>query len=122
VVPLHLFIAFPPLLAPTVGGRLGRRILTPVATIVTPDTILRWHRQLIARKWTSHRRRPGRPSVLLEIRLLVVRMASENPSWGDTRIQGALKNLGHRVARSTVATILKEVGHRVMSGRRRGRR
>jgi putative transposase len=92
------------------GARLGRRRLAQVATIVTPDTILRWHRQLIARKWTYAKRRPGRPNVLAEIRRLVVRMASENPSWGYTRIQGALKNLGHRVARSTIATILKEQG------------
>ena len=92
------------------GARLGRRILNEVATIVTPETILRWHRQLIARKWTCPRRRPGRPGVLQEIRRLVVRMATENPSWGYTRIQGALENLGHRVARSTIASILKEQG------------
>ena len=88
----------------------GRRLLTQVATIVTPDTILRWHRQLIAQKWTYQRRQPGRPGVLREIRRLVVRMASENPGWGYTRIQGALKNLGHRVARSTIAAILKAEG------------
>ena len=81
-----------------------------VATIVTPDTILRWHRQLIARKWTYPKRRPGRPGVRQEIRRLVVRMASENPSWGYTRIQGALRNLDHRVARSTIAAILREQG------------
>jgi putative transposase len=92
------------------GERLGRRVLTRVATIVTPDTILRWHRRLIARKWTYLARRPGRPGVLQEIRRLVVRMAQENPGWGYTRIQGALKNLGHHVARSTIATILKEHG------------
>jgi putative transposase len=92
------------------GVPLGRRLLAQVATIVTPDTILRWHRQLIARKWTYPKRRPGRPNVLPEIRRLVVRMATENPSWGYTRLQGALRNLGHRVARSTIATILKEQG------------
>jgi putative transposase len=92
------------------GAPLGRRLLARMATIVTPDTILRWHRQLIARKWTYLKRRPGRPNVLLEIRRLVVRMATENPTWGYTRIQGALKNLGHRVARSTIATILKQQG------------
>jgi putative transposase len=92
------------------GAPLGRRILAEVATIVTPDTILRWHRQLIARKWMYPKRRPGRPNVLLEIRRLVVRMATENPSWGYTRLQGALRNLGHRVARSTIATILKQQG------------
>jgi Integrase core domain len=93
-----------------IGQRLGRRILADVATIVTPDTILRWHRELIARKWTRVTSRPGRPGVQVEIRRLVVRMATDNPSWGYTRIQGALKNLGHRVARSTIAKILKEVG------------
>jgi hypothetical protein len=92
------------------GKRLGRRILMQVATIVTPDTILRWHRQLIARKWTYPKRRPGRPGVRQEIGRLVVRMASENPSWGYTRIQGALRNLDHRVARSTIAAILREQG------------
>ena len=71
------------------GAALGRRVLAQVATIVTPDTILRWHRQLIARKWTYPRRGPGRPTTLPEIRRLVVRMATDNPSWGYTRIQGA---------------------------------
>jgi putative transposase len=91
------------------GHRLGRRRLGQVATIVTPDTILRWHRQLIARKWT-YATRPGRRGVLTEIRRLVIRMAEENPSWGYTRIQGALKNVGHRVGRSTIARILKAHG------------
>jgi putative transposase len=81
-----------------------------IVTIVTADTLLRWHRQLIAQKWTYSARRPGRPNVLPEIRRLVLRMATENPDWGYTRLQGALKNLGHRVARSTVATILKQHG------------
>jgi len=87
------------------GHRVGRRRLRQVATIVTPDTILRWHRQLIARKWT-YGSPPGRRAVLKEIQLLVVRMAEENPTWGYTRIQGALKNVGHRVGRSTIARIL----------------
>jgi hypothetical protein len=88
----------------------GRRTLARVASIVTPDSILRWHRELVARKWTYAARRAGRPGVLAEIRRLVVRMATENPTWCYTRIQGALKNLGHRVARSTVAKILREHG------------
>src|SRR5262244_3830380 len=92
------------------GRRLGRRLLRQVATIVTPDTILRWHRQLIARKWTVTPRRPGRPGIMKAISALIVRMATENPGWGYTRIQGALKNLGHRVARSTVSRILKQQG------------
>jgi len=94
------------------GHRLGRALLRAVATIVTPDTILRWHRQLVARKWTAAHRRAGRAGVLREIRQLVVRMAEENPSWGYTRIQGALKHVGHRVGRSTIARILKARGLR----------
>jgi transposase InsO family protein len=89
--------------------RLGRAALREIATIATPDTLLRWHRQLIARKWT-YVRKPGRRSVLLEIRRLVVRMAEENPTWGYTRIQGALKNVGHCVGRSTIRRILKAAG------------
>ena len=80
-----------------------------IATIATPDTLLRWHRQLIARKGT-YATRAGKRGVLAEIRRLVVRMAEENPSWGYTRIQGALKNIGHRVGRSTIARILKAHG------------
>jgi putative transposase len=92
------------------GHRLGRRVLRQIATVITPDTILRWHRQLIARKWTYARMGSSRHGVLVEIRRLVVRMAEENPKWGNTRIQGALKNVGHRVGRSTIARILKGQG------------
>jgi HTH-like domain len=89
--------------------RVGRAALPRIATIATPDTLLRWHRQLIARKWT-YARKSGPRGVLLEIRQLVVRMATENPTWGYTRIQGALKNVGHGVGRSTVRRILKAAG------------
>jgi putative transposase len=92
------------------GHRLGRRVLRQIATVVTPDTILRWHRQLIARKWTYARKRSSRHGVLADIRRVVVRMAEENPTWGYTRIQGALTNVGHRVGRSTIARILKRHG------------
>jgi len=92
------------------GQRLGRRILRQVATIVTPDTIVRWYRRLIAEKWTSEYRRRGCPGLMKGIAALIVRMATENPGWGDSRIQGALKNLDHRVARSTVAKVLKDHG------------
>lgn len=92
------------------GKLLGRRLLNQVATIVTPDTILAWHRRLIAAKWTYPRKRVGRPGVMKEIRALTVRMAGENPSWGYARIQGQLRHLGHRVARSTIAKILKDHG------------
>src|SRR5437867_6928403 len=73
------------------GQPLGRRILRQVATIVTPDTILRWHQRLIARKWTFAPKRPGRPGTMKEIASLIVRMATDNPAWGYSRIQGALK-------------------------------
>jgi transposase InsO family protein len=90
---------------------LGRNVLREVASIVTPDTILAWHRKLIAKKWDfSEKRGPGRPRVADEIAQLAVRMARENPSWGYTTIRGALFNLGHTVARETVRNILKEHG------------
>jgi hypothetical protein len=69
------------------GRRLGRRILRQVATIVTPDTIRRWHRQLIVRKWTFTPKRPGRPRIMKEISSLILRMATENPGWGYTPIR-----------------------------------
>ena len=90
---------------------LGRRLLRDVATIVTPDTLLAWHRALIAKKYDgSARRGPGRPPVVAELRALIVRMATENLDWGYTRIQGALANLDHQVSRGTIATILREHG------------
>jgi putative transposase len=92
------------------GIRLGRRILQQVASIVSPDTILRWHRRLIASKWIYPKKGIGRPGVMIEIRGLIVKMANENSTWGYCRIQGALKNLGHTVAASTVRNILKEHG------------
>jgi hypothetical protein len=85
-------------------------MLREIATIVTADTLLRWHRQLVARKWTYPTPRSSRRGVLAEIRRLIMRMAEENPTWGYTRIQGALTNLGHRVGRSTIARILKAAG------------
>src|SRR4051812_27714186 len=78
--------------------------------LVTPATLLRWHRNLIARKWTYPRRRPGRPPVQAAIRALVLRLAKENPSWGHRRIQGELVGLGYRVAASAVWSILTKAG------------
>ena len=91
---------------------LGRKALSELETLVTPDTLLRWYRMLIARKWNySHRRRsPGRPRTQHTIVELIVHMALENPSWGYTRIQGALANLDHEVGRGTIANILREQG------------
>ena len=92
------------------GKELGRNLLEEFATIVTPDTILRWHRQLVARKWTYPHRQIGRPSVSREIEALVLRVAKDNPRWGYDRIQGALANLGHKLAPNTVKRILKDHG------------
>ena len=93
------------------GKRLGRRALSQLASIVTPDTILRWYRELIAKKYDgSARRSPGRPMTPQRIAELVLKMAIENPKWGYTRIRGALANLGHEIARNTVKKILQERG------------
>lgn len=94
------------------GKALGRKTLSEIATIVTPDTILRWHRKLVARKWDhSHRRKSlGHPRVKQEIVELVLCMARQNPTWGYDRIQGALANLGHEISDTTVGNILREHG------------
>ncbi len=90
---------------------LGRKLLAEVATIVTPETLLVWHRKLIAQKYDgSGKRGPGRPCTAQDLEALVLRMAEENRDWGYRRIQGALSNLGHEIARSTIADILERHG------------
>jgi putative transposase len=90
---------------------LGRKLLSQLDTLVTPDTLMRWHRQLVAQKWNYvHRRSVSRPRIKDEIAALILRMAEDNPGWGYTRILGALHNLGHRVSRGTVANVLEENG------------
>jgi putative transposase len=87
--------------------------LGDVITLVQPETLLKWHRRLIAKKWDfSHCRKatPGRPPVTTAIEKLVVRFAQENPSWGYDRIAGALANLGCIAADQTVGNILKKHG------------
>jgi putative transposase len=78
--------------------------------MVTPQTLLRWHRELVRRKWTQPRRSPGRPAVDDRIRQLVLRFARENPGWGYPRIAGELLKLGLRVSQSTVRRILLAAG------------
>jgi len=77
---------------------------------VAPATVLRWHRQLVARRWTYPHRRPGRPATPVQVRELVVRLARENPAWGYRRNQGELVGLDLKPAASTVWTILKDAG------------
>lgn len=78
---------------------------------VTPATIVAWHRRLVTRKWDyTARRQPGRPPTAAAIKKLVLRMATENPSWGHRRVQGELVRLGHRIAASTVWQILHDAG------------
>jgi putative transposase len=78
---------------------------------VTPDTLLRWHRRLVAWRWTYSRSpTPGRPSTPVLVTRLVVTMARQNPGWGNRRIQGELARLGHQIAYSTVWEILKKAG------------
>lgn len=100
---------------------LGYKLLHTLETLVTPETLMRWYRQLIARKWdSSDRRRTGRPRTRQALVDLILRLARENPSWGYTRIQGALANLDHEVGRGTIATILKE--HGIVPAPERGKR
>jgi putative transposase len=95
-----------------IGQKLGKQALQEVAKIVNPDTILAWHRKLIAQKFdgSPQRKTPGRPRIDQELEALVVRMAQENRSWGYDRIVGALTNLGYRVSAQTVGKILKRHG------------
>jgi putative transposase len=105
-----------------VGKVLGRKALKHVASIVTPDTILRWHRELVAQKWGySHRRKAvGRPRTKQEVADLIVRMDQKNPTWGYDRIEGALKNLGMTACDTTVGNILR--GHGIEPVPERGRK
>jgi transposase InsO family protein len=93
------------------GKALGRRLLSTCCNIVTPDTVLRWHRKLIAKKYDgSANRKPGRPRISIRIRQLAIRMATENRTWGYGRIQGALANLSYTICRTSIKRILMDQG------------
>ncbi len=101
--------------------RLGRNGLFGITTLITPDTLLRWYRRLIAKKYDGSRTRShGRPKTAAEIEGLIVRMARDNPRWGYTRIRGALHNLGHEIGRNTIKRILLESGFDPARFRRKG--
>jgi transposase-like protein len=91
---------------------IGFGRLKEIVGLVTPQTLLAWHRKLIAKKYDSSgkRRKVGRPPTKEELRELVIRMAEENRGWGYTRIRGAMANLGHEIGRGTIAEILKQAG------------
>ena len=95
-----------------IGQKLGKQALKDVAMLVTPDTILGWHRKLVAQKFdgSAQRKAPGRPPIDPELEALIVRMARENRAWGYDRIVGALANVGLTVSAQTVGNILKRHG------------
>jgi putative transposase len=93
------------------GKAVGSRRLRGLGCIVTPDTILRWYRQLVANKYDgSAKRGPGRPPKPDELRNLILTVARDNPSWGYTRLRDVMRSLGHEVGRSTIQQLLKEHG------------
>ena len=91
------------------GKKLSKQALEEVASIVKPDTILAWHRKLVAQKFdgSKHRNHPGRPRIDPELEELGMRLARENRTWDYDRIQGALKHLGYMISDQTVGNLLK---------------
>src|SRR5664279_1962025 len=103
------------------GRRLGRQTLDRFASLVTPNTLLAWHRRLVAQKYDGSRvRKAGRPRTKEEVEALILRLAREHRSRGYTRIQGALANLRQEVGRGTIANILKAAGLEPAPQRRQG--
>jgi hypothetical protein len=88
----------------------GYRATVALGLPITPATILRWHRRLVARLWTTSNHRPGRPAIPSGLRTLAVRLATENSTWGYRRIHGELAGLGYQIGASTVWKILQAAG------------
>jgi hypothetical protein len=103
------------------GKILGRKRLEEVGTLFTPDTVLRWHRMLVAAKhdYSERRKKVGRPVMSEEVVQLVLRMAKENVTWGFDRIAGAIQNLGHSISDESVGNILKQHGIEPVPDRKR---
>src|SRR5450756_537700 len=92
------------------AGTIGYRLSVPgrlPAFLVRPETLLGWHRSLVARKWTRPYRRPGRPAIDPEVCKLILQMARENPRWGYLRIKGELGKLGIRASATSIAMLLR---------------
>jgi len=86
--------------------------LYQVMLIFKPDTVLRWHREIVRRKWTFKRKgKPGRPGISSELEALIMRLAKENPRWGYDKIHGELLKLGHNLSATSVRNVLKR--HRI---------
>ena len=94
------------------GKRLGRKVLADACCIFSPDTILKWHRFLIARKYDgSKKRTPGRRRISEELEMLIIQIARKNKTWGSRRIKGQLKYLGYRISHTTIDKVLKRNGY-----------
>lgn len=94
-----------------VASVLNRRRLADVFPVVRPETVIGWHRRLIACHWTQPpTAKPRRPPIDPELRQLIIRLAGDNPNWGYRRIHGELARLGHKIAASTVWRILRTAG------------
>jgi putative transposase len=90
------------------GGSNSRARLSQSLLLFTPETVLRWHRELVRRKWTfRHRPAAGRPRIAAELEALIARLARENLRWGYSKLEGELLKLGYRVGRSTIRAVLK---------------
>ena len=104
-----------------IGKKLGKQVLGEVASIVKPETILAWHRRLVAKKFDGSKNRtyPGRPKIDAEVEDLIIRLAKENRSWGYDRIVGALGSLSYKVTSPSAMSSNATASLRPLSAKRR---